>query len=106
MQDEPRMRYERILATVDSIPPGRVSTYGRIAAEAGLGRGAREVGRALRDLPSGRKIAWHRVVNAAGKISLGDPDSAQNQRLLLEAEGVEFSASGRIDLKRFGWPLA
>ena len=25
------------------------------------------------------------------------------QRQLLEAEGVIFSAAGRIDLKRFGW---
>ena len=28
--------YQRIWATVDCVPPGRVATYGQIAAEAGL----------------------------------------------------------------------
>jgi len=98
------MRRERILATVDSIPKGRVSTYGRIAEETGLGRGARQVGAALRDLPRGRNVPWHRVVNAAGQISPRDGDSQARQRKLLEAEGIEFSATGRIDLARFVWP--
>lgn len=98
------MRRERIYATVDSIPVGKVSTYGRIASEAGLGRGARQVGAALRDLPKGRGIAWHRVINAAGKISVGDPDRVERQRKLLSDEGVEFKLNGSVDLKRYGWP--
>lgn len=103
-QSAASMRRERILATVDSIPRGRVSTYGRIAEEAGLGRGARQVGAALRDLPPGREVPWHRVVNAAGRISERGGDSTARQRRLLEAEGVEFSPTGRIDLSRFVWP--
>ncbi len=91
----------RILATVDDIPRGRVSTYGRIAAEAGLGRAARLVGRTLRDLDVA--VPWHRVLNAAGKSSLTG-DGAAEQRRRLEAEGVEFRPSGSVDLKRFGWP--
>ena len=98
------LRRERILATVDSIPRGRVSTYGRIAAEAGLGRGARQVGAALRNLPSGRGVPWHRALNATGKSSVDAAAGVARQRALLEAEGVVFSASGRVDLKRFGWP--
>jgi methylated-DNA-protein-cysteine methyltransferase-like protein len=98
------MRRERILATVDSIPKGRVSTYGRIAEEVGLLRGARQVGKALRELPPGRDVPWHRVINAAGKISHADPAAATRQRRRLEAEGVEFSKTGRVDLERFGWP--
>ena len=46
--DDRRMR---ILATVDSIPYGRVSSYGRVAEEAGFPRGHRQVARALRELP-------------------------------------------------------
>lgn len=98
------LRVERILATVDSIPRGRVSTYGRIAKEAGLGRAARQVGAVLRDLPKGREIPWHRVVNASGQISQRPGASCAKQRALLEAEGIEFSHSGRIDLARFVWP--
>jgi methylated-DNA-protein-cysteine methyltransferase-like protein len=94
----------RIYSTVDSIPKGRVSTYGRIAEEAGLARGARQVGAALRTLPAGRAIPWHRVINAAGEISHGSPRQAEQQRKLLEAEGVTFSKSGKVRLADFVWP--
>lgn len=95
---------QRILATVDSIPKGSVASYGQVAREAGLPRHARLVGRVLRELPSSTKLAWHRVVNSAGRISAraeGSPSVEQRRRL--EREGVRFEASGRIDLARFGW---
>ena len=95
------LRRLRILATVDAIPRGRVSTYGRVAAEAGLGRAARLVGRTLRELDV--DVPWHRVLNAAGRISLTD-DAAAEQRRRLEAEGVTFRPTGSVDLGRFGWP--
>lgn len=95
---------QRILATVDSIPKGRVASYGQVAREAGLPRHARLVGRVLRELPTGSKLAWHRVVNAAGRISLrADGTPSPEQRRRLEREGVRFEAKGRIDLARFGW---
>jgi len=62
--------------------------------------GARTVGWALRALPAGSDVPWHRVVNAKGGISLHD---GARQRQLLEAEGVEFDDTGKIDLARFGW---
>ncbi|MDF1801154.1 MAG: MGMT family protein [Planctomycetota bacterium] len=100
-REQAETRRLRILATVDSIPKGRVSTYGRIAAEAGIPRGARQVGRALRHLDAA--VPWHRVVNAAGRSSIPGPGGAE-QRRRLAAEGIEFRPSGSIDLKRFGWP--
>ncbi len=36
-------------------------------------------------------------------ISILDPVGAAVQRRLLEGEGVEFDALGRVDLARFGW---
>jgi methylated-DNA-protein-cysteine methyltransferase-like protein len=94
----------RIYAAVRRIPRGRVSTYGAIAALAGLDGHARQVGYALHDLPPDSGVPWHRVVNARGEISPRTAgDSHELQRLLLEAEGVEFDLRGRIDLKRFGW---
>jgi methylated-DNA-protein-cysteine methyltransferase related protein len=95
--------YARIYATVDSVPKGRVATYGQIAREAGLAGRARLVGRALRLLPAGSPLAWHRVVNAAGRISPRDAACERRQRRRLSAEGVGFDARGRIDLARFGW---
>ena len=95
---------QRILATVDSIPRGRVATYGQVAEEAGLPRRARLVGRTLRELPPRTKLPWHRVVNASGRISArGDGSSGALQRRRLEREGVVFDPSGRIDLRRFRW---
>jgi methylated-DNA-protein-cysteine methyltransferase related protein len=99
-----KQRRMRIYATVDSIPEGRVSTYGRIAEEAGIARGARQVDAALRDLPGDRKIPWHRVINAAGKISHGSPAQAALQRRLLEREGVTMSEAGKVDLASYVWP--
>jgi methylated-DNA-protein-cysteine methyltransferase-like protein len=93
--------WEAIREAVEGIPRGRVASYGQVAALAGLEGRARLVGRVLAHLPPGSRVPWHRVVNARGELSLG-PEGAARQRALLEAEGVEFRASGRIDLRRFG----
>lgn len=96
---------DRVYEVVRRVPPGRVVSYGGVAALLGRPRAARGVGRALRELPDGSDVPWWRVVNYAGEISLGrlDPLAARLQRILLEAEGVEFDDRGRIDWGRFGW---
>jgi methylated-DNA-protein-cysteine methyltransferase-like protein len=95
---------ERISAVIERIPPGRVATYGQVAALAGLPRQARRVGHFLRVLPDGSSLPWHRVINAQGGISeRGMGWEAGYQRHLLEEEGVVFDARGRVDLDRFRW---
>ena len=94
-------RWRAICAAVEAIPRGRVASYGQVAMMAGLPGRARLVGRVLSHLPPGTAVPWQRVVNARGEISLADA-AGSRQRALLEAEGVEFSASGRISLARFG----
>jgi methylated-DNA-protein-cysteine methyltransferase-like protein len=93
--------WQAILRAVEAIPRGKVASYGQVAALAGLPRRARLVGRVLANLPPASKVPWHRVINARGEISLAGA-SATKQRRLLAAEGVKFSPSGRIDLRRFG----
>jgi len=93
----------RILAVVDSIPRGRVATYGQIALEAGLARRARLVGKILSTLAPGTKLPWHRVVNSAGTISLRPGSGASTQQKRLRLEGIPVSRSGRLDLCRFRW---
>jgi len=96
--------YDEIYAVVSSIPRGKVATYGQVAELAGLPRRARMVGYALRELPPGSGLPWHRVVNAAGKVSArGRPDSERDQKTLLEAEGVAFDRHNRLSLKQFRW---
>ncbi len=97
--------YARIYATVCQIPRGRVSTYGRIARLVG-GCSARQVGYAMASLPAGSRVPWQRVINHKGEISCRKRgDGAGNQRRRLEAENIRFSPKGRIDLKRYGWPI-
>ncbi len=95
--------FARVRALVCCIPAGRVATYGQIARLLEQPHGARAVGWALRGLPAGTGVPWHRVVNAAGRISLRDPQGAAEQRRRLEAEGVAFGPDGRIDLERHAW---
>ncbi|MFQ5528415.1 MAG: MGMT family protein [Thermoanaerobaculia bacterium] len=101
MADE---RYRRFYEVVRDIPEGRVATYGQVAMLAGRPGRARLVGHALRCLDEDSEVPWHRVINAGGRISRrGLGDSERFQRILLRSEGVDFSSSGRIDLKRYQW---
>lgn len=102
---------QQVYALVRQIPTGRVATYGQIAAwltTTGVistrgyrAFGARRVGQAMAHCPD--DVPWQRVINAQGKISLQRGAGYEEQRLLLEMEGIEFDAQYRIDLKRFGW---
>jgi methylated-DNA-protein-cysteine methyltransferase-like protein len=99
--------HSKVYALVTEIPKGRVASYGQVAALAGLPRRARLVGQALRALPEGSEVPWHRVVNASGAISLpAENGQAGYQRFLLEKEGVRFDARGRIDLAKYRWEPA
>jgi methylated-DNA-protein-cysteine methyltransferase-like protein len=96
--------FERVYRLVRQVPSGRVTTYGAVARMLGSPRGARTVGWALHSLPSGSDVPWHRVVNSRGCISTSCIEhGAGRQRSLLEAEGVVFNDSGRLDWDRFGW---
>ena len=100
---EKNLVYQRFYALVDSIPEGRVATYGQIAREAGLPRHSRHVGHALRALPAGSKLPWYRVVNSKGEISPRPSACYPKQKTLLRAEGVRMDRRGRIDLRKYGW---
>jgi methylated-DNA-protein-cysteine methyltransferase-like protein len=96
--------YARIYAVVRRVPRGKVATYGQIARLAGLPRHARQVGYALYALPDGDDAPWQRVVNSKGEISArAHPYAVEQQRVILEREGIVFDANGRISLKRFQW---
>lgn len=98
------MSYQLIYSVVRRIPRGRVATYGQVASLAGLAGHARQVGYALNALPDGTVVPWHRVVNAAGRISTrAVPGGELVQQLLLEKEGVRLDARGRIPLDRVRW---
>lgn len=99
---------------VRQIPEGKVSTYGQIASmipppksvapEQYQRLGARWVGSAMQAVPAGQGVPWQRVINSQGKISLPRGSAgADEQRALLEIEGVLFDQEGRVDFEQVGW---
>lgn len=97
--------YEQIYDLVCQIPAGKVATYGQIAELTGFFGHARQVGYALFRIAPDSPIPWHRVINAQGKISRSPQrqGSDELQQTLLEAEGICFDQTGRLELSRYRW---
>ncbi|MFZ2098031.1 MAG: MGMT family protein [Anaerolineales bacterium] len=101
----------KVWELVRQIPPGKVSTYGKIASllppppgmdpKAYLAFGARWVGGAMAACP--QDVPWQRVINSQGKVSLRPGSGGSDQRELLEAEGVIFDDRDRVSLKIYLW---
>jgi methylated-DNA-protein-cysteine methyltransferase-like protein len=92
---------QRVESAIRAIPRGKVSTYGAVAKAAGLPGAARQVAAILR---RGFGLPWQRVLGAGGQIKLTG-DSAIEQRLRLEAEGVRFRGR-RVDMKQCEFKFA
>ena len=94
--------YERIYAVASQIPPGRLASYGQIAAIEGRCT-PRMVGYAMAAVGK-RQIPWQRVINSRGTVSeRRHGGGSGRQRRLLESEGVVFDRAGRVDFDIFGW---
>ncbi|HEY4431791.1 MAG TPA: MGMT family protein [Paenibacillus sp.] len=92
---------ERVIRIIQSIPEGKVMTYGGVARAAGSPRGARQVVRILHSMSRKHKLPWHRVINAKGMISLTEDESSSLQKLYLQDEGVIFNDKNVVDLQKF-----
>ena len=94
---------QRIWDTIRDIPAGSVANYGQVAEIAGIPRGARQVGYALRQLPSGHDVPWHRVITSSGKIAFetgSRPFEEQRKRLI--SDGVVV-IGGRVEMHKYRW---
>ncbi|AXC10291.1 methylated-DNA-(protein)-cysteine S-methyltransferase [Acidisarcina polymorpha] len=101
LRDALRPNEERDIAfrrMILSIPAGKVSTYGSVAAAAGYPRYHRAVAGLLR-LDPVDQLPWHRVLGAGGEIKLRG-DAAHEQRARLELERVNFQGK-RVDMDKF-----
>ncbi|MCL6603290.1 MAG: MGMT family protein [Paenibacillus sp.] len=92
---------EKVIRIIQSIPEGKVMTYGSIAFAADSPRGARQVVRILHSMSRKYNLPWHRVVNVKGMIALTEDESHSMQKLLLMGEGVILDENNVIDLKKF-----
>lgn len=96
-------RIERILLTIRDIPEGSVASYGQVAEIAGVPRGARQVAYALRHVPDGESVPWHRVLLSSGKLAFevgSGPFRKQKSRLA--GENVPL-LNGRVDMQKYRW---
>jgi methylated-DNA-protein-cysteine methyltransferase related protein len=93
----------RILAVVRSIPRGKVSSYGQIAARAGLHGRARLVAWALKQVSDDDPVPWYRVLRSSGQIAFpAGSDAFAEQARLLKCEKVKVS-NGRVARDQFAW---
>ncbi|EJT79375.1 MGMT family protein [Gaeumannomyces tritici R3-111a-1] len=113
--DEAAAFFHAVYSAVQEIPPGKVTTYGRIAELVGFPQRPRQVGVCLKHLPEDPEarfnhdnVPWQRVINAKGIISpRSQPSGARTQAEALRAEGVEVSTSAMgelmVDFNEYGW---
>ncbi len=89
MKKPPVPFFGKVLSVVRRIPPGRVATYGDVAAMAGHPRAARAVGNIMRGC--GRPdVPCHRVIAAGGRLG-GYGGGLERKRFLLDLEGAPAS---------------
>lgn len=94
---------QEIIKIIKRIPKGKVATYGQIARLAGYPNGARQVVRILHTCTGKYALPWHRIINAKGEIALSVYNGAEEQKAMLEAEGINFLSEYKIELKKYQW---
>jgi alkylated DNA nucleotide flippase Atl1 len=90
-----------VLDVVDSIPPGRVMSYGDIAEHLAEGPGPRQVGKVLATY--GSAVPWWRVIHSDGTPAPGHDESALPHYL---DEGTPLRSARppvRVDMRRARW---
>jgi methylated-DNA-protein-cysteine methyltransferase-like protein len=95
--------YEKIWATIDLIPKGKVASYGQIADLAGLPGRARLVGKSLGHVPKGRKVNWFKVLRSNGQLAfpMGSEQALLQTGLLQEDDVVVLN--NRVKTAEFQW---
>lgn len=93
---------DRVYAYLKTIPEGKVTTYGQIAAHLGNKHYAQTVGNILHDNPDPSQYPCHRVVNSKGRVAEHYAfGGSVAQRKRLEDEGIVFESNGSIDLRKY-----
>lgn len=97
--------FESVYEVVKQIPRGRVTNYGTIAHLIGRHHASRIVGYALHSNPDNSLIPCHRVVMKDGSLSPAFKFGGINeQKRLLEEEGIIIGPDGKVDMNKYGWP--
>ncbi len=88
------------------VPPGRVATYGDLAAALGSAQVARHVGFAMANAPADGTVPWWRVVAAGGRLARAGTAAAKRQAAALRREGVAVRDGRIVDFAARRWSFA
>lgn len=88
--------HKKVLRALTNIPRGKVSTYGSVAGRTGAPGGARAAGQGCAKNPFPLVFPCHRVIRADGSLG-GFGGGLPLKRALLEMEGVQFDAKGKVE---------
>lgn len=98
-----KMNKQALYELLQTIPRGKVVTYGTLAEMLGSRALARAVGNALHQNPNGEKYPCYKVVNSKGEVSLAYAfGGAEEQKRRLEEDGITVE-NGRVNLKLYGY---
>jgi len=94
---------KKVIQVIQSIPRGKVVSYGQVAAYIGIPRAARQVGWILRGLEEGVNMPWWRVINKTGRISIEGNlhNDKELQRKLLQQEGVAVNEDYILNIEKY-----
>lgn len=92
-----------IVEVIQSIPAGKVLSYGGVARLAGIPNGARMVVRVLHSSSGKHDLPWWRVIRSDGSIAITADCGGDEQRERLLGEGVAFLPDGRVDMRSCQW---
>jgi len=94
----------KVMQIIRQVPEGQVVSYGQVALYAGAPGAARAVGWWLRTSREAENVPWWRVINNAGRISIINMfHQPEEQRRLLQEEGIEVSKDFRVDIEAYRW---
>ena len=94
---------QNVIHIIQSIPKGKVLTYGLIARLAGNPRAARQVSWILHSSSKKYHLPWHRVISSNGFLSMKSIEDKQYHQKLLELEDITFIDNFKIDLGLYLW---
>lgn len=95
--------FDLIYQVVREIPPGRVTSYGAIAAYLGMKGGARMVGWAMNASHTLSDVPAHRVVNRSGVLTGKNFFGGDRMQELLQSEGIQVMNHQIIQFKDHFW---
>lgn len=98
---------QKVIEIIRLVPPGKVVSYGQVAAYAGAPRAAREVGWILNSTEGFSNLPWWRVVNNKGYLSIRRHQAADKelQKKLLEAEGIAVNEQFELNMETYRYRM-